>query len=43
MELKMYAEKIHSLKMDCDIFLKENKEAIIEFMRKKDITAEENL
>lgn len=43
MELKMYAEKIHSLKTDCDIFLKENKEAIIEFMRKKDITAEENL
>ncbi len=25
MELKMYVEKIRSLKMDCDIFLKENK------------------
>lgn len=43
MDLKQLAEKMQSLKEAGEVFLKQNEDDIVEFLRKEEITAEESL
>lgn len=43
MELKVLTEEARELKKSCDRFLQINEEDILKFLRKENVTAEENL